>query len=202
MAFDFIIPEQNFERIRNEVASILALEFAAQFILTSNALFSAGIWIERFIPFDKLELPAIKVFYVSSSYKNNTFGSSKGECKIHIEVTVNAKDSASEGGDKKASINCQFLMGKIRFILSHPEYKTLGFSLPGFINGREITDMNVAEPNPNQDGLHTITSNLMLNVRYEENNGDLTSTPGLIYSSQIKIDESEKGYKLEIDNTP
>lgn len=202
MAFDFEIPEQNFELIRNSVASILLVEFAAQLGITSNALFNAGIWLERFIPFDKQELPAVKVFFVSSSYKNNTFGSSKGECKIHIEVTVNAKDSASEGGDKKASVDCQFLMGKIRYILSNPVYKTLGFSVPGFIAGREITDMNVAEPNKNQDGLHTIVGNLMLNVRYEENNGDLTSTPGFIYSSVIKIDETEKGYKLEIDNTP
>ncbi len=202
MPIDLDIPEQNFELIRDAVASILTVELANQFARTANPLFEAGVWLERFIPFDKEELPAIKVFYVSSSYKNNTFGNSKGECKIHIEVTTNAKDSASESGDKTASKNCQFLMGKIRYILSNPLYLRLGFSVPGFIEGREITDMNVSLPNNSQDGLHTIVGNLILNVRYEENNGDLTSTPGLIYSSQIKIDESDKGYKLEIDNTP
>ena len=202
MPIDIEIPEQNFELIRNAVASILGIEFAAQFVITSNPLFNAGIWIERFIPFDKEELPAIKVYFINSSYKNNTFGSSKGECKIHVEVTVNAKDSSSAGGDKTASLNCQFLMGKIRYILSNPLYRTLGFSVPGFIAGREITDMNVSVPDKNQDGLHTIAGNLILNVRYEENNGDLKSVLGAIYSSQIKIDETEKGYKLEIDNTP
>lgn len=198
MAFDFIIPEQNFEKIRDKVASIITDEFAEQYILTSNPLFQAGIWIERFIPFDRQELPAVKVYFVQSSYDTRTPAASKGELKIYIEVHTKAKDSDSERGDKKSTIDCQKLVGAIRYILEHPDYLRLGYPTPQkFISGTNISDINISEPINQQDGLHVIAGRLILNVRYLENNGDLSGLPGEQYTSQIKLNDTDKGYKLE-----
>jgi hypothetical protein len=189
------IPEQNFELIRDQVALIIGTELANQNIINPDPLLTAGIWVERFIPYDKQELPAIKVYFNNSSYNQNIPINSKGECKIVVEVTVSAINTSASKGDIAASKNCQKLIGKIRYILEHTLY--LKLALPnGVIAGTEVTDIAMGVPS-DQDGLHTIAGNLILNVRYSEQNGQTTPVTGEHWSTSVKLDETERGYKIE-----
>ena len=49
----------------------------------------------------------------------------------------------------------------------------------------------------NQDGIHTIAGNLILNVRYSEENGQVAPVTGEQWTTTVKLDETEKGYKIE-----
>ncbi len=88
-----IIPTQKFEILGSKVATIILTEFANQLILVpTNPIFAINkIWLERFIPFDKTELPAINVFFTNSNYTDNDTHNSLGDSKINIEVITNAK---------------------------------------------------------------------------------------------------------------
>ncbi|MCJ7802760.1 MAG: hypothetical protein MUP82_10435, partial [Candidatus Marinimicrobia bacterium] len=112
-----------------------------------------------------------------------------------IEVTVNSKDSSTEDGDIAASKACQKLAGVIRFILMHPLYLKLDFPA-GFIAGTEITDITPGVPQPG-DAFNTYALNLILNVRYSEDNGSISSVVGEQYTTIVKLDETDKGIKIE-----
>lgn len=198
MAFDFDIGAQNFELIRDQIAVIILDELQNQYTRRpTETEFNAGVWLERGIPFDRKELPAVKVYFAASSYDQDGRVSSQGECRIHVEVTAGAKSTIDDNGDKLAALRVQKLIGAIRFILKHPTYNRLGFAGRPYIKGITVTDIRMSEPTEQQDGLHTIAGQLVLQVRYEENNGDLTTDSLTPISTAVKIDDTDKGYKLE-----
>jgi len=196
---DYEITEQRFESIRNRIAFILADELSEQSIITGNTLFDAIVWIERFIPFDKIELPAINVYFKNVNYDENTPITSKGTNFYNIDVIVSGKDSDTSGGDKIAVLKLQKLLGVLRFILENPNYLTLDFS-ENFIYTTKVSDINISQPSSNQDGTHTVSGQLTFEVTAEELNGDIQPIAGEIYTSQQKIGTSEKGYFIQINN--
>lgn len=198
MAFNFSIPQQNFEMIRDRVALIIADELAAQLALRPTELeFGAGVWVERAAPFDREELPAVKVYFAASSYDDDGRVTSQGSATIHIEVTARGRSTSTQGAGEVAAKICQKLLGAIRYILKHPTYNRLSFTGRQFIKGITVSDIRIAEPTEQADGFRSVAGQLILQVRYEELNGDLTSTPIEEYGAQIKIDDTEKGYFIE-----
>jgi hypothetical protein len=206
MAFDFDIQTQRFELIRDQVAAIIFTELQNQLVRRpTETEFGAGIWLERTVPFDHTDLPAVKVYFASAAYDQDGRASSQGLANIHVEVTTNAKASAdpgsaqvrTDGAGAKAALICQKLIGAIRFILKHPTYYILSFVGRPFIKGITITDIRIAEPTEQTDGFRSVAGQLILQVRYEEDNGDLEVTPAEIFGTTIKLDDTEKGFKLE-----
>lgn len=198
MAFDFDIATQRFEIIRDQVALIIFNELQNQ--LTRRPLeteFGAGVWIERGIPFAHTELPAVKVYFAKSTYDEDGRVSSQGTCQINIEVTAKGRSSLTEEADEVAAKICQKLLGAIRFILKHPTYNRLAFTGRPYIKGITVTDIRMAEPTEQGDGFRTVAGQMILEVRYEEDNGDLTTETQLNSFTTVKISDTEKGYKLE-----
>lgn len=198
MAFSFDIPTQRFEVIRDQVALIIFDELQNQ--LTRRPLeteFGAGVWVERGIPFDRQELPAVKVYFAKSTYDQDGRVSSQGNCQINIEVTARGRSSLTEEADEVAAKVCQKLLGAIRYTLKHPTYNRLAFTGRPYIKGITVTDIRMAEPTEQPDGYRIIAGQLILEVRYEEDNGDLTSETQLGSFTTVKISDTEKGYKLE-----
>jgi len=189
------IPAQNFELIRDRIAVILGAEFVSQKAITTNVLYDATIWVERFISFDKNELPAIKVYFDNSSFDKDSPYASKGESKYIIAISVNNPNTSTKRGDKQSSVDAQKIAGAIRYIFEHTIYKTLSFST-GFIEGIEITDIITSVPITG-DSLHTYTCNLVLNVRHTETNGLEVPTQAVEQiNSIVKLEETEKGYLI------
>ena len=198
MAFDFIITEQRFETIRDQVAAIIFTELQAQAVLRPTELeFLVGVWTERGIPFDREELPAVKVYFASSAYDDDARLSSAGTCQINVEVTAKGKSTEAETGDVVASKTCQKLIGVIRYILKNPTYNRLAFTGRPYIKGTTVTNIRIGEPTEQQEGFRVTAGQLILSVRYEEDNGDLEALPGTLANTTVKIDSTEKGYKLE-----
>ncbi len=196
---NYVIPEQSFEKIRSKIAVILADEIANQFTLTSDPLFNATVWLERFIPFDKTELPAINVYFNSTNFDDKTQNTNRGTNIYNIECIVSAKDTDSENGDKIALFNVQKLVGVIRFILENQNYFKLGFS-ENFIFSTLVSAVNISQPQNNQDGTHVASAQLTFEVVAGEYNGELQVTPSAFFTTQIKLAETDKGFFIQINN--
>ncbi len=194
------ITEQRFELIRNRIAQILTDELNGQFVITSNPLFTAKVWLERFIPFDKTELPAINVTFFNSNYDNQTPIASIGTNVYNIQVVTFAKDTDTERGDVLAIKKCEKLCGVIRYILENPNYLELEFNNPRFVSNVKIRGINISDPASNQDGFHSVSGQVICEVTAEELNGELTALEAERYTTMMKMDETEKGIFLELFN--
>jgi hypothetical protein len=186
------IPQQNFELIRDQIASILALELSAQTVATN-----LKTWIERIIPFGLEELPAINIYYQSTPYDNHTPVSRRGINKYIIDIHVNAKHTDADEADKLAAINVQRFAGIVMYILSCGEWYDLGFG-PGTIASRWVESCTIGRVEQ-KDALHTVVAQIAFNVLSTESVGDLTGLVLSVVSTQVKIDETEKGFLVELN---
>ena len=187
------IPQQNFELVRDKIAQILALEFGNQYTLTGNELMNLNVWVERFIAFDKVELPAINVVFDQTNYNHNDANTSAGDNRYNIFVINRASHTASQRGDTRATQELNRIMGIARYIIMHPAYHTLDFA-PGFIFGRNVDMMRAIEPTDQGDGTQTIAAQMSATVRMNEHNGAIAPVSGEIVSTSVKLAETDKGY--------
>jgi hypothetical protein len=195
-----VIPQQNFELIATKIATILLAEFQNQLILLpANTVFAIDkIWIERFIPFDKTELPAVNVFYSNSNYTDNDVFNSLGDAIFSIEVITNAKHTTSTNADVLASKKLQRLMGAIRYILEHPAY--LNLDLQKFVFNTKIESIRAQQPQQQGDGLHTISGLINFTVKLRENNGAQNGILLDFTGTQFRVDNTNKGYFIYLEN--
>lgn len=169
-----IIPERNFEIVRSKIVDILTDEFAEQFSLTSNPLFQATVFKERFIAFDKTELPAVLVYFSRDDFDSKITTQSKGDAVFGIEVHTKAKFTNSERGDTQASLDCDKLCGVIQYILDSPYYIRLDLS-PGIVQSSIVDSIQIGKSDV-ADGISTVVGLISLRVRILEDNGALTSS--------------------------
>jgi len=194
------ITAQRFELIRDRIAEIITDELNGQFIITSNSLFSAKVWLERFIPFDKTELPAVNIYFNGSNFDSQTPISSKSNNNYNIECSVSAKDTDSDAGDILANKKCHKLIGAIRYILENPNYLELDFTNPRFVFSTIVNNINISQPTNNSDGTFSVSAQIIFNVVSEELNGELSAIEAEKYTTTMKLNETEKGFYYELIN--
>lgn len=195
-----IIPEQNFEKVRDRIGLIIADEFVGQKTLTTNILFDAGVWVERFIPFDNSELPAVNVMFAGTNYENQDPLTSTGINKYYIDVHTHAEDTTSTRGDKVSMQNLHKLLGAIRYILSSIEYRTLGYNTSKFIQNRTVVNIDIYQPKDLGDGLHSATGRITIDVRFNESVGEAQPVDGEEYHTVLKLENTEKGFLYKVIN--
>jgi hypothetical protein len=193
-----IIPERNFELIRDRVAQILTVELSEQLALTGNDLFSAIVWKERFIAFDKSDMPAINVYFVNSSHDNFTVQSGNATNSINIDFYVSGKHVDGIDGDKNASLDLQKLIGVCSYILQHPFYYKLDFD-GGFIRNRQISDIIIAQPKE-KDARHIANGRIVFKVIAGENYGSLEAIEASGYDTKVQLEETDKGFYYTTNN--
>jgi len=193
------ITTQNFEKVRDRIAIIIAEEFAGQKAITGNELFDAGVWIERSIPFDLPELPSINVMFAGANYDNTNALTSTGANRYLIDVHSNAKDEENTNGDKLAILKLHKLIGVIRFIMQSDEHYDFGFDPKIIQNNHKIENTSIAKPSNIGDGYHNAIGRLTLNAKFNESVAAGTGITIDEINSTFKIDETEKGF-LVIQN--
>ena len=196
---NYIIPTQRFETIRDAIGVIIAQELAKQKILTSNTLFDAGVYVERFMTFDNTELPAVNIYFNDAKFSNQDMVSTTAENTYYIDVTTSSYDTSTNRGDKLASINCHKLLGVIRAILSSGEYRFLGLA-QGIVQNKSITALEMSSPQPVGDGLHIISGRVSIKIKANETNNDLSSIALTEIFTNFTIEETGLGNKITILN--
>jgi hypothetical protein len=187
-----VIPPQAFEVIRDRIGEILTDELNNQSILSYNPALDIIVTAERSNPYASTELPAINISLDNGQYGNKNQGSVDGSYVFNIDAYTNAKTSDAQGGDQKASIELQELLGKCRAILENSIYITLGFQNP-FILRTICSAINIASSGAN-DAKNTMMGRISFTVTANEKTP--FKVPALIdgYETQIKLSLTEKGY--------
>ncbi len=192
---DGLIPAQGFEVIRDRICQILAVELEQQFLLSGDYdLEDIGdkIYMERMVPFDHTECPAINVRIERGDYNNQHQGAADGIYRYFIEHNVVALTEDGLRGDTSAKVKAHKIMGKVRAIFENPVYKTLAFPAP-FIAHRHIESFVFSEPTRN-DAENSTMAQMVLVVRCLENTALLDSTLILGYDTTVKLYDTDKGY--------
>ena len=186
------IGAQAFEVIRERVGEILADELDMQFQLTYDALMEATVYIERHVPFNQSELPAVNVQLARVPLDNHDQLNTDGSQIFFIDCITKANAAANVDGDSYSARLMQRLMGVCRAILEDSKYKTLGFS-PPFIMNRRVMDMRFGDPQT-KDSVSVAKGRIILQVRAAEINGIVVPNVIDSYKTSIKLHESEAGY--------
>lgn len=192
-----IIPQKNYELIRDRIASILNTEIANQYVLTNLPALNALVYIERSIAFHKEEIPAVNVTVLRGDYSNKHTGQKDGTYVFAIDTYHKAKTkkvgSTITRGDYSAAANLHKLMGVIDAILENSDYKTLDFT-PGIIAGTRVMNINVGPEQTDGDGFNTCRGRMEFEVRCIETTalkeGDLIAGN----DTKVKLYETETGY--------
>lgn len=195
-----IIPPQYFEVIRNRIAEILADELDNQFLLTYDTDFEVDVYIERFVPFDHTDTPAVNVSFSGGSYDNQTAIDVDGSYSYFIDVFTKADTTNDDRGDKLAMFKLHKLLGVCRAIIQNPIYKTLGFE-PPFLMSRQISNISIAQPK-DSEALSVVMGRLILSIVAPEDTQLLTAKLIKGFDTQVKLSLTDKGYIYSGDNIP
>tara|TARA_R110002020_G_scaffold82386_1_gene203996 strand:- start:170 stop:778 length:609 start_codon:yes stop_codon:yes gene_type:complete len=190
------IPEQNFELVRDRIALILADEISSQALISPpTPEYNATVFLERFVPFDKTDMPCINVVFASGDFENQNTLTADAIYKYNIDVYTKSKSTSTSGGDKLASIKLHRILGICRAILENPQYRTLAFAPPS-LQRTTVSDIAVEEPKNTQDGSSVIMGRLTFDVSVCERVQlkDAEDIGG--WKTEVKMNETEKGYQF------
>lgn len=192
-----IIPPSAFELIRDRIGEILIDEISNQAALTLDSDLTVNIFIERSNQLDITDLPAINISISDGQFSNKNYsGSVTGAYAYDIDIYTAKKTNDQISGDVRASFQLQKIIRICRSILDNPIYKTLGFVSPK-INRVYCSDFNIAIPGSGSGKLDTQNS-MMSRLKFfvESNEQTALIIPTLItgYETQVKINNTEKGY--------
>ena len=191
-----IIAEQSFEILTKEVGAILLLELENQLsIQECDSDIELGVFIERITPIDKSEDVVVNVSLNSANYDNHNEFESQGMHTFNIDTYTFGVDSLNETANTNVRLKLQKITGWIRYILQSTKYKTLGFA-PGLVSGTYVQSINFDDNYGKEDSSMNRMSRLVFSVRASEFQNSDDSKAFLRSDTTIKLDSTEKGYKL------
>jgi hypothetical protein len=183
----------SFELIRDRIAEILYNELLVAYEYTDlDWMDVRRVYIDRYIPFNESELPAVNVGVARVDLDGHTVVQSDGTTTYMIDVIAGAKTSQTRDGGAIAQAQMQRLVGLCRAIIEHTEYKTLGFT-PPFIMFRRITQL-MFNPSETKDLFSVARGRIMLMVKAPESNGLYVPSPIGSYKTVVTLHDSDKGY--------
>jgi hypothetical protein len=188
-----LIPSQNFEIIRDRIGEILAEEFANQFALSGNSELNPDIYIERVVPFDKTEIPAINVMLYRGDYANKDMLAVTGNYIYYIDCYTSAHDSKDTRGDLKASVSLQKIIGMCRYILESSQYKTLDYA-PPFNCRTAVQSIRIEDKQGGQDATNQVVGRIEFMVSAPEWANLSETVPLSLNSTKVKLYETDKGF--------
>lgn len=192
-----LIPVQNFELVRDRLALVLQAELENQQYLGADIIVPT-IYIERGVPFNDTELPAINVQYSGGAYGNKDVTQVQGTYTYYIDIMAQNSTAGTERGDMLAMIAVQRLAGLVRAILDNPLYITLGFSRPS-LGHVEASSMQIAERG-DTDAKNNAMARVIYIAQVAEGNVLITAPEFAAANSAIKIDISEAGFLYVTNN--
>lgn len=189
-----IIPIQNFEIVLNKLGVILLEELTNQIDL-QNLDNELGIFISRQEPYGKEEDVMINITLDNSNYSGKTQKDRQGLTTYYVDVFCQGIESENQTGSTSSRITLMQYVGMIGFILSSTKYKTLGFE-NNLIGGTMVDSIQVQNNYGNQDANFISFARITFSARLQEVQDTWTGIELLGNDTNIKIDTTNKGYKL------
>lgn len=193
------INPQGDEIIRDRIGAILKDELDNQFLQYNSDAAIEGVWVERTTPFDQTELNAINVSTPKGDYENWHQGSKDGIYTFCVDCFTQSAATETQDGDKLSNFALKRLLGICSYILSDPQYKTLGF-IPGFIEWVRILGYDIKQNYRDNNGLWAAALNsamgrLTISVKANEINTLIVPALLELHITQLRLVLTDKGYK-------
>lgn len=195
------IAQRPFEVIRDRIANILADELWNQSVINYDESLDATIYTERFVPFDRSDMPCVNVMLTRGNFDNYKAIDKDGTYQFFIDVYHRASTTDSVGADEMAHRNLHRLIGVIDAILSDTRYVTLGYERP-FISRVEVTEIKIAEPKDDHDAQSVAMGRVFFSVRVPSSVESIQPRLMAGYDTQVKIGTTDIGYIYSGANIP
>lgn len=193
-----IIPRQGFEIVLEKIAVILFEELTRQKSLQTLGD-DFGVYIERQTAYDKNEGIVISVGMDGADYVGKNQFDVQGNTTYFIDLYTTGDETLVTTGDNNSRFLTLKWLGMMRSILSSTKYKTLGFQ-PGLIGGTMVEKIQNQLSYGNGDANFIKFARITFSVRIQENQEMWTSIELQGNDTTIKINETEKGFKLTFNN--
>lgn len=200
------IPQQMFELIRDRIGAILVEEFASQVDKQTDdpdakiIMQKTEVWKERILPFQQDELFMITPIWFGAGYTNQNPTYAEAKNQYFLDCFGRMKSNDNNSGDMEAAIQLQRLVGIVRYIFEHPDYRQLGLD-KGIIKNSHVSDIKRTEIKRQDEGGAVAMYRIILDV----NAGEFTqgNTEILIKANEttVTIDEGPKGYQYIYEKT-
>lgn len=195
-----IIPKQGFEIVLDRIHDILDVELLNQKTLQEFES-EFEVFKERQEAYDNSEAVVIIVSLSNIAYAGKTQKDSQGGTDYFIDVYANGIESTDKTGNEDSRLKLHLFVGMIRYILDSTKYQTLGFDYSlNLIGGKYITGIQFPDNYDNQDASFNRFARITLNVRIQESQQAWDAIQLLGNDTTVKLDETEKGFKLTQTN--
>lgn len=186
------IGKQGFEIVKDRIVEILTVELNNQKLIQE---FEEDIEVfnERITPMDSSENLYFNVLLDSANYNNKNQTNNNGATIYFIDIYTSGKAGNQTGTSDSIRRRDKFL-GMCRYILSDTRYNTLGFDY-GLIAGTQVDSFSTLDPSQKEDSSFTAFARLQFSVRILENQTLWDGVNLLISDTNVKLDETPKGYK-------
>jgi len=190
-----IIPQQGFEKVRDQIGLILITELKNQKQLQG---FEEDVFVytERIVPMSEDEDLYFNILLDGATYGSFTEKDTHGRTMYYIDVYTTGRDSDSASGSVDSALRLHKFIGMVRFILSSTKYKTLALPL-GLIGGTYVESFTTPDPNRSDDSNFTRFARLAFAVRIQENQDAWDGVEILTTETRVRLEESDKGYRYE-----
>jgi len=184
------IPIQNFEICKHQIAFILQEEVDSQIDFSGEQI-KIPIFLDRKEPITNAENIVVNLYLTTGEYSEQTRVSSEGLYVFNIDIYTN-----SQSKNFNSSSVLDTVYGWIRYILSHPEYKTLDLER-GFIAGTYVRSFVSQEKLLVKDSDSFDIRSVQFECRIYESQNGVQGNQLISNSTNYKICLSDKGYKVE-----
>jgi len=191
-----LIPEQNFEVVRDIIGVILKEELENQKVLQPSRFpEDINIFTARSTPFQQSEILMINISCDNGNYTSRSQKGNHGVVNYNVDVFSSGKETSTENGGLNASKLRDKYVGAIRYILTDTHYNTL--SLPnGLIMGTSIESFENFEVPNSLDTAFSQMCRITFNVRMTETQSLWDGVDISQLNTTVKIDLTDKGYQF------
>lgn len=190
------IATQKFELIRDRIGEILLTELTAQGAMYSpQEVFANKVYIERFVPIDHTNFPALNIVLANGDYSNKDQLQADGLYKFWIVCYTGEKSTATQDGDTRATLRMHRILGLCRAILNYGGYRTLGFA-PTEVNVKTtyVGSIVIPKVDENGDAVNAIMGYLEFFVKAPEVVNVVDPVQLLSSAITVKLYDTDEGY--------
>jgi len=192
------IPKQGFEIVGEQLGAIIALELNNQ-VLLKGLNDRLETFYERTSSYDKAEGVMINVMFDGTNFDNSNQASVHAPSIFHVDVYASSPTIRNQRGDGIAAAKIKQYMGMLRYIIGSTKYNTL--ALPqGTIGGTYVESIQMYDVDNAQDAKNVRMARMSVRIRIYECQPLWEAITLVGNDSQVKLDETEKGFKYIFNN--
>jgi hypothetical protein len=195
------IPKQNFELILERIGHILTDELDYQYTVLQHCPDKMpSVFKERSIAFDRSERVNLNISLARGDYSNKDYRNGvTGTYSFNIDCYATAPSTEDERGDTAAMLTIEDILGKCRYILESPVYKTLGFT-PPLIARTYCNSIAVLDVTKREDISNMSVGRLEFHVVVVEGHY-LQDAPEIAAAlTRVSLSETNKGFQYLFEN--